>query len=79
MPERISRIAELSGKLSLQVLRDGKHCHGSDEALVFGGVERLQPIVLDIGDRDIETICDSVRQIVEDLIASVLSRHKWVI
>lgn len=79
VPERISGIAELSCKLGLQVFRNSEHCHGRNEALVLGGVEGLQSIVLDVGDRDVETICDSVGQVVEDLVTGILGRHEWVV
>lgn len=41
MPEWISRVAELSCQLRLQILRDSEHGHGGNEALVLCGVERL--------------------------------------
>ena len=50
VPECISGVAELSCKSGLQVLGDGEHCQGGDEALVLCSVERLQPVVLDVRD-----------------------------
>lgn len=79
VPEWISRVTELSCKLGLQVLGDGEHCHGGDETLVLCGVERLQSVVLDISDGDVQTISDSLRQVVEDLVTTVVGRHEWVV
>lgn len=61
VPEGISRVAELSCQLGLQVLGNGEHSHRSDEALVLGGVERLQSVVLDVSDGDVEAIGNSLR------------------
>lgn len=80
MPEWISRVAKLSGKLGLQVLGDSEHSHGGNEALVLRGIERLQSVVLDLRSRDVETIGDSQWQVVEDLVAVVLAAgHEGVV
>lgn len=79
MPERISRVAKLGRKLCLQILGDREHRHGGDEALVLGGIERLQAVVLDVADRDVETICNSLGQVVEDLATTVVLRHEGVV
>lgn len=79
VPERISRVAKLSRKLCLQILGDREHRHGGDEALVLGSVERLQAVVLNIADRDVETICNGLGQVVEDLATTVVLRHEWVV
>jgi hypothetical protein len=79
VPERISRVAELSCKSRLEVLGDGEECQSGDEALVLGGVKRLQSVVLDLGGGDVETICDSLRQVVEDLVAAVLGSDEGVV
>lgn len=80
MPEWISRVAKLSGKLGLQVLGNGEHSHGGDEALILCGIERLQSVVLDLRSRDVETIGNSHWQVVEDLVAVVLTAgHEGVV
>lgn len=80
VPEWVSRVAKLSSELGLQVLGDGEHRHGGDEALVLCGVERLQSVVLDLRSRDVETIGDGHGQVVEDLVAVVLAAsHEGVI
>lgn len=80
VPKWVSRVAQLSSEFGLQVLGDGEHRHGGDEALVLCGVKRLQSVVLDLGSRDVKTIGDSHRQVVKDLVAIVLAAsHEGVV
>jgi hypothetical protein len=79
VPERISRVAKLGSKRRLEVLGDGEESQGSDEALVLCRVKRLQSVVVDLRDGDVETICDSLRQVVEDLVAAVPGGNEGVV
>ena len=79
MPEWISRVAELSCKRCLQVLRDGEHGQSGDETLVLCSVERLQSVVLDIRGRDVKTVSNSLWQVVEDLVTTVVGRDEGVV
>lgn len=58
MPELISRVAKLSCKLSLQVLRNGEHGQSGDESRILHCVERLQSKVLNLGLGNVQTISD---------------------
>lgn len=49
VPELVSRVAKLSCKLSLQILRNSEHGQSSNESRVLHRVERLQSKVLDLG------------------------------
>lgn len=70
MPERISWVAKLGCKRRLEVLGDGEESQSGDEALVLRRVKRLQSVVLNLGSGDVETVCDSLGQVVEDLVAA---------
>lgn len=58
VPELISRVAKLSCKLSLQVLRNGEHGQSGDESRILHCVERLQSKVLNLGLGNVQTISD---------------------
>lgn len=73
------RVAQISCKLVLQIFGDGEHGHGGNETLVSGRVQRLQAPVVDIGDVDFQTICNSLGQITEDLVGTIVGSHEWIV
>lgn len=79
MPEGVGRVAKLSCKCALQILRDGEKRQGGDEPLRLSGIKRLQSKVLYFSKRDIETVCDSKWKIVEDLVTAIIGRHERVV
>lgn len=79
VPENISRVAKLSLKLALKIGGDSKQSQCGNEALVGGGVKRPETNVADLTLSDVETVSNSLWQVVEDLASTVVGRHEWVV
>lgn len=79
VPEGISRVAELGSELRLQIFGNGKQSQCGNEALVHHGIKWLETDVSNLGRRDVQTVRNSLGEVVEDLFANVILRHKRVI
>lgn len=72
VPEVISRVAELSSKLGLEIQRNGEQSQRGDETLVLHCVQRLQSQVVHLGDGDVQTVSDSLGKVVKDLLSTIV-------
>lgn len=79
MPENISWVAELSSKLSLKILGNGELSDCRNESLRSRGVKRPQTHIANVTGADVQTVRNSLWQVVENLVSTVIGRDKGVV